>query len=535
VNWKKYVNQFWSSPIQPTETELKHWASSEWVEYQAWLFHHSFVSLYQWQQLRAKVRRWSSKPLISLVTPVFNTPPAYLQACLYSVQTQIYPHWELCLVNDGSTHPETLACLQRFVDTEPRIRIQHLSHNQGICQATNQAIDMARGDYIAFLDHDDRLAVDALYHLAQTILNWPNLDVIYSDRDMLSPQGLRFMHLLKPAWSPETLLSGNYLFHLVLYRRALLKQLQGVRVGFEGSQDYDLILRAADKPIEVHHIPKILYHWRQHEQSVAQIHDVKEYAYTAGIKALEDTLSRRGLSGQVSENQALWRGNYRIQLQPPALGSSYMLQLTHLHHYAQQINQALNTYTQADIMIILGPGVQPLDAETLTELTSWLQIASVGIVTAKVIDSQQRLLHAGFVQRPNGLPLAIYEQFPETTSGYMAVTQSLRNLSAPHPACWALKRSLWQQLGGLDEHYTGPHAALDLALNSLKIGMRIVYTPFARFNATEWQTPEQWPQEDRQHFVTRWHSWLEQGDPYYNPYLTLELTDMGLNMQPPLA
>lgn len=529
--WKKPF-KLWPPKIQPTETELRQWASSEWIEYQAWIFHHSFISLHQWQQLQAEVGTWSSKPLISLVTPVFNTPPIYLHACLYSVQTQIYPHWELCLVDDGSDNSETLACLQSVVETDPRIRLQHLAHNQGICQATNHAIRMARGDYIAFLDHDDRLAVDALYQLAKTILTAPELDIIYSDRDMLSPQDLRFMHLFKPDWSPETLLSGNYLFHLVLYRRQLLAQLQGVRVGFEGSQDYDLILRAADNPIQVHHIPKILYHWRQHEHSVAQIHDVKEYAYTAGIKALEDTLARRGLSGQVSENKALWRGNYRVQLHPPTT-HSICLQLTHLHQYAQHINQAFVDNPQAEIVVILGPSVQALAEDTLTELISWLHIAAVGIVTGKVLDEQQRLLHAGLVHRPNGQPLAIYEHFPETTLGYMAVTSSLRNLSAPHPACWALKRQLWQQLGGLDPHYEGVYAALDFALKGLTLGMRIVYTPFARFSATEWQTPAQWPEPDRQHFVTRWQAWLKQGDPYYNPYLTLELNDMGLDMQPP--
>ena len=515
---------------RPTEKDLKRWASSEWIEYQAWLFHHGFLTLQDWQQLRHDALSWDKPPFLSVITPVFNTHPTYLRECVYSVQTQAYPHWQMCLVDDGSDNPETLAYLQSLTATDPRLRILRLPHNQGICHATNQAIAITQGDYIVFLDHDDRLAPDALYWVAKTIVDLPTTDIIYSDRDTLSPNGYRFLHLLKPDWSPETLLSGNYLFHLMVYRRTLLKQLEGVRVGLEGSQDYDLILRAAELQPQVQHIRKVLYHWRQHGQSIALAQNAKEYIYDAGIQALQDALERRGLPAQISENKALWRGHYRVQLPPIPLNNYRILTLTTEHNYAQQVNQAFALDHQLDFLVVLSSTLETKDRQALPELVSWLQIPEVGMVTGKVLNKQGNILHAGLVQRPNGIPLAVYAGFPDNTPGYMAITAIVRNLSTPHPACLAIKRSLWQDLGGLDTGYESPYALLDFALQTLHSGKRVVYTPFARFIAHDWLLPETWSTMDRQRLLDRWATWLQQGDPYYSPYLTLELADMGLNL-----
>jgi glycosyltransferase involved in cell wall biosynthesis len=515
---------------QPTEAELKRWASSEWIEYQAWLFHHSFLTLHDWQQLRDKALSWRHRPFLSIVTPVFNTHPDHLRECIYSVQTQAYPDWEMCLVDDGSDNPATVECLQTLVLEDSRLRLRRFPRNQGICQATNQALAMACGDYIVFLDHDDRLAPDALYYVVETLRNHPDTEIIYSDRDSLSEHGFRFMHLFKPDWSPETLLSGNYLFHLVVYQRKRLEQLGGVRIGLEGSQDYDLILRAsAEKEPKVQHISKVLYHWRQHKQSVAMEQNVKEYVYTTGVQALQDTLKQRGLEAHVSENKSLWRGHYRVRLNPP-LGSYQVLHLSTLQDYAVQVNNHFERETNYDYLVILGPNVQVIDKDALIELTSWLQIAAVGMVTGKVLDKQGHLLHAGLVQRPNGIPLALYAGFPENAPCYMAVTAIMRNVSSPHPACYVLERALWQRLEGLNVDYIGPYALLDFSLRALTSGTRIVYTPYARFLATEWQPPEMWSEIDHQRFTEQWMLWLKQGDPYYNPHLTLELADMGLNL-----
>lgn len=515
----------------PTESELKHWACSEWIEYQAWLFHYGFLTLHGWQQLRDNSLAWPYCPRVSIITPVFNTPPAYLRECIYSVQTQAYPNWEMCLVDDGSDNPNTLECLQALVVDDPRLHLHHFAQNQGICHATNQALAMAGGEYVAFLDHDDRLAPDALYYVVETLQTHPDTDMLYSDRDLISPQGLRFMHLFKPDWSPETLFSTNYTCHFTVYRRTLIQQIGGIDAESEGSQDHDLVLRVAELNPVVQHIPKILYHWRQHEQSVAMRHDAKEYAYQAAMQAISKTLARRGIQGKVAEIPNLWRGNYRVHLSTPSQASYRVLYLNTLHDYAIQVNQAFERDTDNDYLILLGAGVQAIDNEALSELVSWLQISAVGIVTGKVLDSQGHLLHAGLVQRSNGIPLAVYMGFPENTPGYMAMTAIVRNLSTPHPACCVIARHLWQRLEGLNPDYQGPHALLDFALRALTSGTRIVYTPFARFQASDWQSPDIWPEVDRQRFVEQWATWLKQGEPYYSPYLTLELADMGLNLQ----
>lgn len=520
---------------RPTEHQLKRWASSHWIEYQAWLFQHDFLSLNQWDKLRQRALNWSETPLISLVIPVYNTPPYYLQTCLYSVQTQAYPYWEVCLINDGSHHPATLQYLQRITQLQdPRIRLFSLSSNQGICAATNHGIAAARGDFIGFLDHDDRLAPQALFTVAEMLLQQPQTEIIYTDRDMLSAQECRFMHLFKPDWSPETLLSGNYLFHLVLYQRQLLQQLGGVYPEFEGSQDYDLILRASEKNRQIRHIPQVLYHWRQHQQSIAQVENAKTYTFSAGLRALEASLQRRQLVATVTENQQLWRGNYRVQLQ-----TNRQYKVIYLSPLDAQYPMIINQNLQAmqiegiDDLIILSPEITMPNETVLQELVAWLQIDAVAMVTGKIVSQNAHILHAGLVARSDQPPLAVYQQFPESTSGYMAVTSNLRNVSLPHPAWVAIKGELLKTLGLLETDYLSAYSLWDYALRSLENHYRIVYNPFARV-VSEVSEPADWltqlPANDCQRFTTDWQAWLQQGDPYYNPHLSLELVDMGLKI-----
>lgn len=537
---KKQFLAWFSSPTPPqiqwtpSEAQLRQWASSEWVEYQAWLFHHSFISLQQWQDLRALAKTWENPPLISLVTPVFNTAPEQLRECAYSVLTQTYPHWELHLIDDGSSHADTLLCLQGIAVLDPRIKVQYLPQNQGICAASNRGIEQTKGEFIAFLDHDDRIAPDALQHVAALLRDFPDTDIVYSDRDMLSPRGFRFMHLFKPAWSPETLLSGNYLFHLLVYRTRLLHILGGTRLGFEGSQDYDLILRAAELKPVVRHLPKVLYHWRQHAQSVALAHGAKEYAYLAGIKALEEALQRRGLNASVSENKTLWRGNYRVQFAPMPASQYVVIPLEAGQHYAEQVNHAFETHPEAKALIFLAANVNPLAETAYTELLGSLQIPEVGLVTGKLLNSAQQFIHAGLVLRKSGEPLSLYQGTAAHIPGYMAATAILRNVSIPHPACYALKRQTWAQLNGLNPHYHSVYSLWDFALRALSQQIRCVYTPFAEFNCEETEDFAGLPEPERAEFVTTWHTWLQQGDPYYNPHLTQHLLDMGLEVQPPV-
>ena len=352
----------------PKESDLLYWAVSEWLEYQPWIFHHELITRNDWCNMRKKALLWKNKPLISVVTPVYNTNIGHLLECIDSVVFQTYPNWEMCVVDDGSSNQEIIEVLKRFNKKDSRIRLSLTSSNKGITHATNKALEMAEGDYIAFLDHDDRLSVDALYHVASTINKNSAADILYSDKDMLSGRGLRFMHMFRPDWSPELLLSYNYVCHLMVYRRALIKSLNGVRQGFEGSQDYDLILRAMELNPSICHIPRVLYHWRQHEQSVSMNYDSKEYAWKSGVRALQETIKRRGLEGEASEIEDLWRGNYRVKMRSPATDSWGNISLdpdSVDDDYVEILSKKIPEMSDNEYIVILGTHIKTDDEEKI--------------------------------------------------------------------------------------------------------------------------------------------------------------------------
>ncbi|MGD9731469.1 MAG: glycosyltransferase [Desulfamplus sp.] len=528
----------------PDEMLLKKWASSEWIEYQAWIFHKEFMTLNQWQVIRNESINLVDPPLISVITPSYNTDPAMLRECIYSVQIQAYHNWEMCIADDGSTNQETIAVLKDFALKDSRIKVSFSDVNQGICHATNRALEMVKGEYVAFLDHDDLLAVNALFCVAQAICTNRSIDVVYSDRDMLSLRGLRFMHLFKPDWSPELLFSMNYICHLMVYRTSIIEHVGGIHHEFEGSQDYDLILRVMELKPVVYHIAKILYHWRQNEQSVALNHNAKAYAYKAGVLALTHSLKRRGLKGEVRELSDLWRGHYRVTLAPPPDESFYVIELDldlPANEFAECILRNMESATKASYNYIIFTS-KKLSGETgsFKEMVSWLQIPDVGFTTGKLVDNDSKIVHAGMVQKNDGYPLFIFEGASELTPGYMAATHVVRNVIAPYPYCFAIKKSLWNEMDGFDPAFKGPHALLDLALRASTekaddngYSGRTVYTPFAKFTLKENASVEDkklWVESDAVYFANKWRDYLSKGDPYYNEHLTLRLNDMGLSI-----
>jgi glycosyltransferase involved in cell wall biosynthesis len=524
--------------LVPDEADLRRWSTSHWLEYQAWLFYHDLLTREDWSKLQRDSEALARQPPISLLTPVYNTDPEQLYECVYSVRAQAYGGWELCLVDDGSDREETLELLRALVASDERIRLRTLPTNRGICAATNSALEMASGLFVAFLDHDDRLHPAALYRVAKAINANPNIDILYSDRDMISPEGYRFMHLFKPDWSPETLLSGNYLFHLMVYRSRLVRDLGGLRKAYEGSQDFDLILRAQERDPVVEHIPRILYHWRQHGGSIADPTTNKEHVFAAGVAALRDALRRRGLSARVSEDPGPVRGRYRVELRRPESGSFRVLRFPaclHSRYFRAWLHWSAKRGDPQRHLVVLGPGLEALDADAARELVSWLELSDVGMACGKVIDAEARLLHAGLVYRCRQDPLAVYEGFPESECGYLAATAIVRNVSLAHPYCVAIRRELLQAGYGLDPGFRGPAALFDLALRAAQDGWRVVYTPYSRWRcARGWQRPEDWPDRDRELLRERWDEQYSAGDPFYNPWLSREVVDMGLDLSAPV-
>lgn len=441
-----------------------------------------------------------------------------------------YPYWQLLLVDDGSTNPGTLKTLDSPVAQDPRIEVFYCKMPQGISAATNRGIDKATGDYIIFLDHDDRLAPDALHYIARQIKQTPDVDIIYSDRDMISPNNNRFMYLFKPGWSPETLLSGNYIFHLLCYSRTLLNKLGGLRSEFDGSQDYDLILRAAETDPIVRHIDRVLYHWRQHEYSVAMNDHAKDYAFEAGKAALNSALTRRGISGSVTEIADLWRGMHSVKL--PSVNDQdielIVLNSNTPCSYRRDLYKQLQDNRNEPYIAILGDKVTPLSNDTLQSLSAWLTLKQIGLVSGKLINKQGNIDYCGMHYQADGSLCAPYRGFPETEAGYMAITRILRNISAPHPYCVIINRELWRQLGGFNPAFEGPYALMDFALRALNSGWRCLVDPQYRFEVSE-NLLDGWPKHDHDRFTALWKNWLENGDPYFNKNLIYRSGQLKLN------
>jgi len=504
-------------------------AGDDCLGYQQWLDQHSLQSINGWRLLQQKAYQWQSPPRISVVTPVHNTQPEVLYECIISIRAQAYPYWQLILVDDGSTNIETHKLLKSAICRDPRIKVCFCKSSQGISKATNLGIEKAAGDYVVFLDHDDRLSLDALFAIAEEIQQYPEVDIVYSDRDMISPEGKRYMHLFKPGWSPETLLSGNYIFHLMCYRRSLLNQLGGYRSEMDGSQDYDLILRAIETQPQVRHIQKVLYHWRQYQGSVSLDSGAKDYAFKAGVCALNQALQRRGIAGTASEIKSLWRGNYQLDLVTPDLNEIEVITLDSVmaaDAYADSINQSLH---QADaekpFIALISGALTPVTDNALCRLAAWLKMDGVGLASGGIITDDSVIDYVGATYKKDGSLLFPYQGYSVDETGYMAITRLVRNISAPHPYCVLIRRELWQQLNGLNSSYQGYYALLDFALRALAINWRCVSVPQAQFIRSRHDLLTHFPEQDKQLFFQQWQSWLEQGDPYYNKNLNRESQD----------
>ena len=511
-------------PVIPNKATLQRWQSSEWQEYKDWIDRHSLLTIKQWKTHYNLAKKANSNVKITIVTPVYNTEPSILEECILSIRTQTSPFWELLLVDDGSTNKDTLTVLQSKICRDPRIRILCSDNHSssGISAATNRGIDTAHGEYIVFLDHDDRLAPEAIQLLISTIEKDPDLDILYSDRDMISPGGKRFMHLMKPDWSPENLYGGNYIFHLMCYRLDLIIRAGKLRSEFDGSQDYDLILRCMELAPKVKHLPQVLYHWRQHKESVSMDDGVKDYAFEAGMAALRDALQRRKIQGKVKENKSLWRGNYQIELPLPSQDKIGHIILPTQLQPDQYVTTVLASPVLKDpppYIFIQWEGCEAKHNDSVRTLASWLDLKNIGIASGCLLNEEDKFVYAGMIYNDKGKAFVPYAGYDSSEPGYLAATQTARNISAPNPYSVLIKRELWQQLGGFDTQFHGAYALLDFALSALQIQWRIVYIPLAVFSCTTSPSIDGYSFPEQDKFYNKWQWWLHKGDPYYSTNL----------------
>jgi O-antigen biosynthesis protein len=515
-----------------------------------------------------------ARPTFSILTPVYNTAEPVLRACIESVLGQLYPRWELCLVDDGSDRPEVQRILNEYARCDPRIRVETLSNNGGIARATNAALAEATGEYVAFLDHDDVLAPHALAEMALRISQQRDLDLLYSDEDRLDEAGRRANPFFKPDWSPDLLRACNYICHLVVIRRSLLESLGGIREGFEGAQDYDLLLRVSERTERIGHVPRILYHWRASTTSMAADVQNKPHASDAGLRAVAEHLRRTGARATASSpSPTIYRPIYSTEpdplvsiivpfkdkprllsaLVPSVLRATYRnfelllvsnnstdpetfrtldsftdprirkLEWNHPFNF-QTLNNWAASEAKGEILLFLNNDIEALDDSWLGEMVGQALRPEVGAVGAKLVFPSGLLQHAGVVVGLHGFAGHVFAGLPDqgvwTHFGHADWT---RNYLAVTCACMAMRRQVFEDVGGFDESFLVCGGDVDLCLRIGARGLRIVYTPYARLQHDESATRrgDQIPERDFWRSFASYRHWLSQGDPYFNPNLSL--------------
>ena len=510
------------------------------------------------QEIVEEIRKWPSRPVVSVITPVYNVAGAYLRRCIESVRRQYYPFWELCLCDDGSSSTESIEVLESYRGTDARIKIVRLEQNSGISAASNRAVEISTGEYLAMLDHDDELAAEALFEVVRAIEVNPNIDLLYTDEDKITEQGDFEEHYCKPDWSPEHLLSVMYLLHLLVIRKDLFYRAGEFRAEFDGAQDYDLALRASALSQAIHHVPKILYHWRYVRGSTSETVFAKPGALDSGRRALEDYVRERGRDATVEDGlvPGLFRVRHRIAGDPLVsvcivASGSERAQLDNLMrsiaektdypnyetlvvgdagNFSKSANAAFQQ-ARGKHIVLLHDDMQVISREWLRALVEFTQQSEVGAVGAKLLLPDGRIQHAGMVLGINGGAGYAFHGLPGESVGYNGYTHVVRNYSAVSAACLATRKDVIETIGGFDERLPSDYHAVDFCLSAIEQGYRVVYTPYAElyhFDSTSIQQGTKHPGEFGL-IQRRWRAFLER-DPYYNPNLTR--TDVDFTIDP---
>lgn len=538
--------------------------------------------------IRDHIDRLARRPLLSVVMPVYNTPAGVLWEAIDSVRNQLYPDWELCIADDASTAAEVGEVIEAAAAFDPRIRWIRRETNGHIAAASNTALGLAQGEFVVLLDHDDRLSDRALYEVAVVLNDHPDADIIFSDEDRFDDNGRRHSPYFKPGWDPDLILGQNCVSHLGAYRRALLEQIGGFRIGFEGSQDHDLVLRAAaaTQDARIHHIPAVLYHWRL--RGDASFSDTQlARCVDASQRAVRDHLAQLqgGQGAEVLPNPAqpsYHRIRWALPETPPKVsiivptrnraelltrcaagvlertdypdfemiivdnGSDEPAALEALRELARDsrvrvlrddrpfnysaLNNRAARVATGEVLVLLNNDVDVRGGDWLREMVSHILRPGVGTVGARLLYDNGCVQHAGVVLGVGGYAggPGVAAHFgcgdPEASAGHFGHSILTRTVSGSTAACLAVRRSLYLEVGGLDEiHLPVAFNDVDFCLRVQEHGLRNVWTPFAELLHLESAsrgsdlTEEQWPRFDREcrYMRDRWGRTLDQ-DPYYN-------------------
>lgn len=527
----------------PSEIGEVHHAASESErpadprDYARWIKNYDTLTAKGVNKIRTRIKQWNSPPLISVVLPTYNTPEKYLRAVLDSICQQYYPHWELCIADDASTKPHVRKVLDEYARRDKRIKIIYRPENGHISAATNSALSLVTGEFVAFVDHDDLLPLHALFWVAQDLIDHPDGMLWYSDEDKISADGERYAPYFKSDWNYDLFLSHNLVTHLAVYRTSLIEEVGGLREGVEGAQDYDLVLRVIEhvQPSQIHHIPHILYHWRAIEGSTATCADEKPYALIAAQKAIAEHLERIGADAKVldaPELPGMSRVQYTLPENPPlvsliiptynglkilrccvssilqktrypnyeiliinnnsddpatisymqeleARGQARIIDYPHPFNYADMNNLAVEQ-ANGELVGLLNNDIEVINNDWLDEMVGHALRPEVGAVGARLWYPNETLQHGGVVLGIGGVAGHAHKGFARGDVGYFGRAALIQNFSAVTGACLLARKEVYEEVKGLDaENLKISLNDVDFCLKLVAAGYRVVWTPYA--------------------------------------------------------
>lgn len=541
---------------------------------------------------RQREEHFPVEPKFSIVIPLYKTPERYLREMLDSIVEQTYGNWELCLADGSPEGQDVSKIVDIYRKKDSRVRYKRLEGNGGIADNTNAAIDMAEGDFIVLADHDDAMTRDALYECAKAVNLHPKCQVIYSDEDKMDMDGgALFDPHFKPDFNPDLLCSVNYICHQFVVKRELVQKIGGLRRKFDGAQDYDFIFRCTENAQEIYHIPKVLYHWRCHQDSTASNPQSKMYAFEAGSKAIMEHYKRMGISALKVEkgvDYGIYHTVFEIQGQPlvsviipnkdhhkdldlcvrsmitkgtyknlefvvvennstePETGVYYekirkefpqvrVVTWDREFNYAA-INNFGVSHARGEYLLFLNNDTELIAENFVEEMLGFCQRDDVGIVGAKLLYQDDTIQHAGVVVGFGGVAGHTFIGLHKAENSYFHRAMCAQDYSAVTAACMMSKKSVFEKVGGFSENFAVAFNDIDYCMKVRSLGKLVVYAPYALLYHYESKsrgledTPEKVARFNREvaKFAKKWPDILKNGDPYYNPNLTLRKSNFAL-------
>lgn len=603
IQWGRMLKKLSPYTIQKGFRYLKHYGPKEfWIRLHE-RFEPEEVPYGPWYEAyvpdeaaleKQRHHHFEYSPLISVAVPAYRTPEKFLAQMIDSLLAQTYGNWELCIANGSPEDSAMKKVLEEYTKKDSRIRVSELTENKGIAGNTNAALEMAQGEFVGLLDHDDLLAPNALYEIVRALDEDRNLDAVYTDEDKVTTElDEHFQPHLKPDFNLDFLRSNNYICHFFVVRRSIVQKVGGFCQEFDGAQDHDFIFRCIETAEKVGHIPEILYHWRTHKASTADNPASKMYAFDAGKRAIEAHLKRTGTEGIVSHTPDLgfFRVKYPVQGQPlvsviiPNKDEKETLKACidsirekteypnyeiiivennsttdEIFQYYKELSQdsrirllrwkkefnysAINNYgvrhANGEYLLFLNNDVTVITPGWIKELLGVCQRPEVGAAGVKLIYPDNTIQHAGCVIGLGGIAGHMFVDMPANRTGYLHKASILQDMSAVTAACMMMKRTAFEEAGGFTEKLSVAFNDVDLCLKVRKNHKLIVYDPYVQLYHMESKTRGAEDnkekvrrfQEEIEYMRCQWIDILKKGDPYYNKNLSLTKWNYSLRPLP---